>query len=795
MGMMMGGRTMNRKQRRLAEKQGARLPQDGSLALRQLFARAAQMHQAGRLVEAEQLHRQVLAADPQHADSLHMLGVIAIQNGRLEAAVELTNQAIEINGRVAPYHFNQGSALRELGRLEAAVASFKKALDLKPDYLKPLTNLSRVLWELGRADEAIVSLRKALRLMPDNLQELYNLGFMLQDSRQLDEAAATYRRVIDLQPDFVEAHNNLGNVFRDMGLLDEAAASLSRATEMKPDFAEAHSNLGNILLDLGRAEEAAACCRRALDLQPGLAAAHSNLGNALRNLGRLDEAIACYGKALELQPDFVGALTNLAGAYNMLGDRASAEARLEDALSAYHRATELHPDGVEAWTNLGNALSSIGRLEEAFVVYRKAIDLKPDHLGTRSNFLMGLHSSADCSDSEILEEARRFARQVELPGASPAFSNSSDWRRRLRIGYVSGDFRTHPVGYFLAPILAAHDHDEVEVILYSNHAYADAITKRLKGAADGWRLIAGVSDTEVAKTIRGDGIDILVDLSGHTAFNRLPLFAARLAPVQVTWLGYFGTTGLSSIDYILADCFVVPPGEEDHFSETVRRMPGCYLCYAPPEFDIPTGPFPALADGFVTFGCFNNLSKVTPEVLTAWARVLRRVEGSRMLLKARGLASQDCREAMCGQFAERGIDPTRLTLEGYSSPEEALATYNRVDIALDPFPFGGCTTTAETLWMGVPLVTQAGARWAGRMSQSILASLGLDDWVTDGPDSYVDTACRLAASLPELIDLRADLRRRVETSAFCDGPEFTRGLEAAYREMWGAWCAGHPTTG
>jgi predicted O-linked N-acetylglucosamine transferase (SPINDLY family) len=571
------------------------------------------------------------------------------------------------------------------------------------------------------------------------------LGVIAIHAARYDVAVDLIGKAIAINAKVAPYHSNLGHALRDQGRLEEAAASFRRARDVKPDDPEGHCALGFVLQELGRLDEAALSYLRALDLKPDHAEAYNNLGNTLRRQGRLDQAITCFRRALDLKPGYA-----------------------------------------QAHSNLGNALTSRGENDEALACYRKAVDLEPDLLEARSNLLMTLYSSARHSEAEIFDQARAFARQVERPAPAPTFRTAADPDRRLRIGYVSADFRTHPVGFFLERVLAAHDRTQVEVVCYSNATFADSLTERLRASADRWELIAGMSDAEAGALIRRDEVDILVDLSGHTEANRLSLFATRPAPVQVTWLGYFGTTGLSTIDYILADRFVAPPGEESRFTETVWRLPECYLCYSPPALDVETGPFPGLANGFVTFGCFNNRAKVGPDTVATWAAVLRGVAGSRLFLKTVSLADEGCRASLRAQFEGHGIDGDRLILEGHSPLAEAMAAYNRVDIALDPFPFGGCTTTAQTLWMGVPLVTQRGDRWAGRMSQSILAALDLEEWVAEDPDHYVEIARRLAASLPELAALRSDLRRRLEGSTFCDGPRFTRFLEAAYRGMWAA---------
>ena len=367
-------------------------------------------------------------------------------------------------------------------------------------------------------------------------------------------------------------------------------------------------------------------------------------------------------------------------------------------------------------------------------------------------------------------------------------NNVRDPHRRLRIGYVSADFKRHPVGYFLSAVLSAHDHAVTEIYCYSNQVTDDDMSVRLRACADQWRSISRMADTDVAALICRDAIDILVDLSGHTGGNRLTMFALRPAPVQVSWLGYFGTTGLSSIDYILADRFIVPEGEQKYFTEAVWRLPGCYLCYTPYDLDVRVGLPPALNDGNVTFGCFNNRAKITDDTVRVWATILRSLDGSRLFLKTKSLADPVVVKTLVAQFAAHGIAPDRLILEGHSPLVEAMNAYNRVDIALDPFPFGGCTTTADAVWMGVPVVTLRGNRWVGRMSESILSAVGLPELVAANEVEYVEIAVQLAADLPGLAKRRSALRSLVESSPFCNGVEFTRQLEAAFRGMWNAWC-------
>jgi predicted O-linked N-acetylglucosamine transferase (SPINDLY family) len=449
---------------------------------------------------------------------------------------------------------------------------------------------------------------------------------------------------------------------------------------------------------------------------------------------------------------------------------------------------------------VANVLADLGRLEESVAAYRQCLRLDPDNREAHSNLLMTLHSLPGVTSADLLAEARAYGGRLE-PQPQRAFANPPGPERPLRIGYVSADFRVHPVGFFLDRVLPSHDPAKVQAILYSDTLFPDELSARLQTHAR-WQSTVGKSHAEMLAAVQADQVDILVDLAGHTGSNRLPLFAQRAAPVQMAWLGYFGTTGLSAIDYLLADEIVLPPGEEALFTEKPLGLGAPYLCWSPPTVypradlrsdpgtEVPLAPPPALARGFVTFGCFNNPRKITDQAIETWAGIMSRVPASRLLMKYWSHEDAACRARFVRAFAARGIGGDRLAFEGLEPRVEALAAYNRVDIALDPFPFGGCTTTADTLWMGVPVVGLVGDRWSGRMSLDILSSLGLQDWATPDLGAYADTAVRLAADLDGLAALRRELRPRLEASAFCDGPAFTARLEGAYRQAWRAWCAG-----
>jgi predicted O-linked N-acetylglucosamine transferase (SPINDLY family) len=596
---------------------------------------------------------------------------------------------------------------------------------------------------------------------------------------------AAYRQAIVIKPDYAEAHSNLGNALKDQGKLDEAIAAYHRAIAIKPDYAEVHSNLGNALRDQGKLGEAIAAHRQAIDIKPDYAEAHSNLGNALQDQGKLGEAIAAHRQAIGIKPDY-------AEAHYHLGNALKDQGKLDEAIAAYRQAIGIKPDLAEAYSNVGVALVGQGKLDEAIAAYRQAIGIKPDLAEAHSNLLVSLNypdkSTADSLFAAHREWDERYGRQVSRP---TAYANVREAARRLKIGYVSPDFRDHSVAYFVEPLLKGHDRQAVEVFCYAEVKRPDTVTAHLQGLADHWLVTVGLSDEELAERIRAVGIDILVDLAGHTGNNRLRVFARKPAPVQVTWLGYPNTTGLEAIDYRLVDAVTDPVGEADAWaSETLVRLEGGFLCYGglkdAPEPTVP----PCLKTGTVTFGSFNNPAKLSAATLDAWATLLSRLPQARLLLMGRPFGDVATRALFLARLDERGVAAERVELAAYLPGRVAhLAVYDRGDIALDPFPYNGATITCEALWMGVPVVTLRGDRHAGRVGASLLSQIGLTDLIADSVEEYVEIALALACNPGRLDELRRSLRPRMAASPLCDGRAFARKMEAAFRAMWQDWCA------
>ena len=613
---------------------------------------------------------------------------------------------------------------------------------------KRLTKV-RVLAQSGRSIEATERIASLCNKEPGNAEAWFLYGALLGNAGRFPEAADCLRRAVRLQPGNALGHFNLGNTLAALGRLDDAVAAYETAQRLAPGQAEIAHSLARIEVKQGRPAKAADQYRRYLKAHPGDADALGNLGACCFHLGELAAAASSYREALKRQPN-------------------------------------------PGWMDgLAATLCRQGKLSEALEMHREAIQRCPESTRYRSNRLLTLNYLPDISAQELLKE-HGFWRQLSPGTADPAheFGNPPDPGRRLRIGYVSADFRTHSVAYFLEPLFGNHDAAQVETYAYACAPHRDEITERLCAKVHHWRDIASLDDPAAFARIQDDAIDILVDLSGHTAGNRLPLFRAKPAPIQITYLGYPATTGVDAMDYRLTDGLADPPGHETHYSEELVRVPGCFLCYRPPPHSPPVAPPPAVANAsHLTFGSFNNQAKINEKVIALWSRLLHSVPDSRLLLKNPSLSDRATADYCRTRFAEHAIDTERLELHGLAATSEAhLDTYRRLDIALDTFPYNGATTTCEALWMGVPVITLAGHTHAGRVGVSLLTSVGLNDLVGEDPEDYLARAAALAENPARLAQLRQSLRDTMCASCLCDGAAFARKIEAAYRDVWKTWC-------
>jgi predicted O-linked N-acetylglucosamine transferase (SPINDLY family) len=579
--------------------------------------------------------------------------------------------------------------------------------------------------------------------MPQSVDQSFALALAHHRAGRLGEAERCYRAILLREPQHADSLNLLGVIALQTGNVEAAFELVQRAVALRPDAAACRNNLGQVLERLGREDEAASCYEAAIELDPSYAEPHNNLGVLRARRDRLTEAEAHYTKAIELDAQYA-----------------------------------------EPYTNRGNLLKDRGELDAAIACYRRAIEIRPDLSQLHSNLLLTLHYHPGYSPADLLREHRAWAERHVAPLAAVRrpHANDRDPDRVVRVGYVSPDFREHPVARFILPLFREHDRKQVEVFAYSDVTSADPVTGMVRGQVDQWRDVATLRDEELADAIRSDGIDILVDLAAHTGRNRLLTFARKPAPVQVTYLAYCSTTGVDAIDYRMTDRFLDPPGEPQHYTETSIQLPHCYWCYSEP----PLGRLPAdRRAGPPTFGCLNNYAKVTDVTLALWARLLARVPEAQLLLYARTAAH---RERVNRALREAGVDDSRATFVGRQSLALYLETYRDIDVALDPHPYGGGTTTCDALWMGVPVVSLIGRTAVSRAGSTLLSNVGLERLVVLSEEQYVERAAELIRDQGSLAELRRQLRHDLESSPIMDAPQFTRGFEAALRAAWRAWC-------
>jgi predicted O-linked N-acetylglucosamine transferase (SPINDLY family) len=668
----------------------------------------------------------------------------------------------------------------QAGRWAEAESLYRQIISNDPSRADAISALASLLKQTGRTDEAIALFQTLTQLQPDRPEHHGNLGVALARAGQVNGAIAAYRKALSLQPDLTHAHYNLGNALRQRGELPAAIDAYRQAVQLRPDYFEALNNLAGALKEADNAAEAVATYRAALALRPKVPETQHGLANALKDIGDVAGALAAYRRALELKPNFPDASNNL-------GTLFSSRNRWDEAIVAYRAALAARPDYAEAHSNLGNALKNLGELDDATAHFDRSLQIQPN-IAAASNRLYTMYFHPRYTAEHIRDEHRRWndAQARPLLPAPLAFDNDPAPDRRLRLGYVSPDFREHCQTFFTLPLLSHHDHARFEIYCYSSVARPDAYTRRLEAHVEVWRDVTRLSDEALAKVIRDDQIDICVDLTMHMARGRPLLFARKPAPVQMAWLAYPGTTGLTAMDYRLTDPRLDPPDTDGHYVERSVRLPDTFWCYDPLTTEPPPNDLPALANGFVTLGCLNNFCKLNDDVLDAWSKVMLALPDARLLMLA-PLGS--ARDRLLERVKQRHVDPRRIEFVAYQPRAQYLATYHRIDLALDTFPYNGHTTTLDACWMGVPTVSLAGATAAARGGLSILSNLGQDDWVARTSEQYVGIATALARDLPRLRDARATLRQRMQSSPLMDASRFARSVEEACRNMWRTWCA------
>ncbi|HXH42448.1 MAG TPA: tetratricopeptide repeat protein [Bradyrhizobium sp.] len=703
------------------------------------------------------------------------VGQRAFQNARLQKrqkaeALPLLRQALELHKK---------------GRLPEAKAAYRQLLQLAPDQFIALHMLGALESDARNYQEAEILLSRAVAVDARSADAHMSLGVALNGLKRHDAARESYRTALALRPNFALALSNLGNASAALDLHLEALDSYDRALAVNGNLAEAHNGRGAVLCRLRHHDEALASLNRALAIKPDDAAALANRAVALRELQRFDEALADCNRAITLAPDDVNGW--LCRANILLQTR-----QIAQALPDCERALAIAPDSDQAHLVLGLCLAGLGRACEALASFDRALEIRPDLESAISSRIFTLDFVADATVEQQQQARRLWWERIGANIASEAAAlhdNRRDPDRRLVLGYVSSDFNAHSAAFIFKPVLQHHDPAQFEIVCYACSSKVDATTREFQGIADRWRDASQWADDRLAAQIRADGVDILIDLSGHTRGNRLGVFARKPAPIQVHGWGHGTGTGLPTIDYLFSDPVAIPHGVRHLFAETVVDLP-CFVTLAPLPGGVVRALAPAITNGFVTFGVFNRISKISDAAVEAWSRILERAPGSRLLIKDFALDDGLVRDNLLARFAACRLPADRVELLGATSRDDHLASFNRVDICLDTFPQNGGVSTWEALQMGVPVVAKLGNSLPGRAAGSILTALGQPDWVADSEEGYVEIAASRAAEISELDKLRRELPGRIDVAAAGNPVAYARAVDDAYRAMWRRYCNG-----
>ncbi len=700
-----------------------------------------------------------------------------IQAGRLDDADALCRELVQRVPQFANAWVRFGLVSSWRGDYPAAEDAFRRVIAIQPNDARIWSELSAAVNRQGRGAEAEQLARQAIALEPGNAAYWSALANALATDYRWAEAAGALQQSLALQPQDAAAWNNLGNAQLKLGQMQVAEAAFQRSLALAPGNLGASSNYAFLLCQLGRRDEAARLLQGPIVTDPRLPQAWRVVGDVWQEMTEWGLAEAAYRRALELSPTDSSAQFQLARALRSKRCYTAAEQAVRELLSR-------EPEHADALALLGAVLSSQGRSHESMPLLRRAVEIAPGD-DRHGRLLTVMQYDESVTAEQLLADHRQWdaacARPLR-PATVPPISHQGA-SEPLRIGLVSGDFGRHPTGFLVLPAVEHLDRKSCSLICYSDRTQEDEYTARFRAAAADWRVIYGQGDEQVAAQIRKDQIDILIDLMGHNG-QRMLMFARRPAPMQLTWFGYVGTTGLATMDFLLADRFHVRPGEEAWYSERVLRMPHDYACYGAPPDAPAVGPLPADSSGRITFGCFNNCTKYSPRMMEAWAKILDRVPHSRLLLKAGPLDDAGVRRRWHEWFAARGLGEERILLEGWSPQAELLACYSRVDIGLDTQPYSGGLTTCEALWMGVPVVTFPGKTFAGRHSTSHMTNAGYEPFVAADLAGYIELAVGWAQKADELARLRGEMRARVAKSPLCDAPQFARDLLKLLHSAW-----------
>jgi len=689
--------------------------------------------------------------------------------------------------------FQQALKHYQSGLLLQAELTCNTILELQKDDSETLHLLGVIYTQNKNYRAAINVIAKAISINNSVSHYYGSLGNAFKELEEFDAAIKCYQQVLTLDPNSADAYYNLGIVLKKQGKFTEAITCYQRVLTLNSRYAPAYYNLGNVFYEQKKFTQALTCYQKALAINPNYVSVYYNSGVIFETQKNLAKAIECYQQVLAMDSNHVESLNNL-------GLCLSRQGKLSESITYYQRALKIDPKHIGVLNNLGYACKDKGLVDESIAYYKKVFEIQSNNVVSHSNFLLMLNYSPSYDGASLFKEHQKFNEQHALPLAESIkpHSNERDPDKRLKIGYMSQDFRKHSVAYFIEPILANHNHESFDIHCYYSLAQKDEVTERFEQYADKWVNIVELSDEEVAEQIREDEIDIMVDLMGHTGMNRILVFARKPAPISMTYLGYSNTTGLTAIDYHLSDNYVTPEENEAFNSEAIIRMPNSYFCYGSGDEtkDVQVNSLPALQNDYVTFASFNVRAKLNPKVLKLWSKIFDAVPNARLFLKNKNYAdivnqsdNIEREKLFKAYFADLKIDFNRVIIEEFTpSMQKHLEMYHQVDIALDSFPYNGVTTTCEALWMGAPVVTLVGETHASRMGLSILSALGLKELIAYTPEEYVDICVKLANDLNYLEELRTKMREKMLSSSLMDGKTFARDLESHYRTLWQKWC-------
>jgi len=740
------------------------------------FEQAAQLYRSGQLAGAEALLRQVLAAYPTDVPSLQTLGALLMQQHRLPDAIDVYRQYIAIDPNCADAHYNLGTASAVLGKFDDATDAFTAATRLRPDWAPAFSNLGNAHAGANRATEAEAAYRRAVAIDPKFASAWFNLGVLLQRAGKNPAAFETLQEAIKLRPDHPETLFNLANSLKNAGRVEESIATLRQAIQRRPDYHDAWLELAHVQGLAMRYDEAIASAHRGIATKPESPDGYNTLGLLLREKGQREEALAALKRSLQLDPNYFQGYVNVGMMFHELG-------RFTESIAMQREAIRRNPESGEAHLNLGNVLKDAGELEEAIEAYRVATRIGPK--STFHHLLFALHYLPVAEPPAVLDEHRRWASAIDKvePITPP---NDFDPNRRLRVGFVSADFRRHAVGYNLLPLFDNLDRTNFEYFIYNASTRSDDLTDFFRSKVDRWTPINQLTDEQAAQQITADRIDILIDLSLHTAGGRLEVFSYRPAPLAGTFAGYPGTTGLPQIDFRLSDPYLDPPGQTDSFYvEQTIRLTDSFWCYRPAEDSPAVNSLPALANGFITIGYLGSFCKVNRPTLSLWTQVLRTLTNSRLLMICRPGVHRDHTIAF---LETQGVEAKRVEFVDYQSRADYLKTYNRVDLSLDSFPYNSHTTGLDALYMGVPTLSTIGPWAVGRAAFSHLSNLGLTNLIAQSDGEFVTTATDLARDLPRLAGLRENLRPMMQRSALMNERAWADDIQQALRTQWRRRC-------